>query len=188
MHSIHIAERILAVVTSRDRAASIAGDLTEEAAARGAVWFWSGVIRTAASLLWREVADNPVRVCGVALVGFAGYIVLDLLFAGLSGVAFFVVAYRSGHSFQLSSLPWRIWFLAPVLLIPLATGRMLARFAPGREAAVCLGYAIAALAFGCVSMMVAPGSIGFLSDAPQILVLAGAAWGRHRRLGRGACS
>ncbi len=183
MHNISLAEWILALVTSQERAASTAGDLAEEAGARGAAWFWSGVLRTAASLLWREVADNPVRVTCLAILGLAVYVVLDLLFAFLSGVAFFADAYQSGHSIQLNSLAWRIWFLAPVLLIPLATGRMLARWAPGREAAACLGYAIAAAAFGCVSMMVVPGSVGFLNDAaPQILVLAGAAWGRHRRL------
>lgn len=183
MHNISLAEWILALVTSRDRAASTAGDLAEEAEGRGAAWFWSGVLRTAASLLWRQVADNPARIAGLAILGVAVYVVLGLLFAGLSGFAFFAVAYQSGHAPQLDSMAWQIFFLAPMLLIALATGRMLARWAPGREAAVCLGYAIAAAAFGCVSMVMVPGSVGFLSDAvPQILVLAGAAWGRHRRL------
>src|ERR1035437_4113180 len=35
MHSVHIAEWILALVTTRDRAASTVGDLTEGAATRG---------------------------------------------------------------------------------------------------------------------------------------------------------
>jgi len=183
MHNISLAEWILALVTSRDRAASTAGDLAEEAATHGAAWFWSGVLRTAASLLWRQVAESAARIAGLAILGLAVYVALDLLFAFLSGVAFFAAAYRSGHALQLNSLAWRIWFLAPALLIPLATGRLLARWAPGREAAVCLVYAIAAAVCACVSMMATPGSIGFLSDvAPQILVLAGAAWGRHRRL------
>lgn len=183
MHNISLAEWILALVTSRDRAASTAGDLAEEAATHGAAWFWSGVIRTAASLLWREVADNPARVAGLAILGLGVYVGLGLLFAFLSGIASFVAAYRSGHALPLNSLAWRIWFLAPALLTPLATGWVLARRAPGREAAACLGYAIAAAACACVSMTVSPGSIGLLSDvAPQILVLAGLAWGRHRRL------
>src|ERR1035437_2113127 len=62
MHSVHIAEWILALVTTRDRAASTVGDLTEGAATRGVVWFWCGVLRTAASLLWRDVAEHPARV------------------------------------------------------------------------------------------------------------------------------
>ncbi len=183
MHNISLAEWTLSLVTSRDRAASTAGDLAEEAGTRGTAWFWSGVLQTAASLLWRDVSDNPARIAGLAILGLAVYVVLDLLFAGLSGVAFFVAAFPSGHAPQLGAMVWRIWFLAPVLVTPLATGRMLARWAPGREAAACLAYAIAAAAFACVSMMVVPGSIAFLSDAaPQILVLAGAAWGRRRRL------
>jgi hypothetical protein len=184
MHKLHIAEQILALVTSSDRAASIAGDLSEEAATRGAAWFWSGVLRTAVSLLWRDVAENPARVTVLAFVGLAIYVGLDLLFAGLSGFAFFIAAFRSGHAPQLSFIGWRIWFLAPALVCPLSVGRMLARWAPGREASACLAYAMAALICGFISMVVAPGSVGFLSDAvPQTLVLAGAAWGRHRRLG-----
>jgi hypothetical protein len=183
MHSIHLAERILALVTSRDRAASTVGDLAEEVATRGVGWFWSGVIRTAVSLVWRDLVEHPARVTGVAFIGFAVYIVLDLLFAGLSGLAFFVSAFRSGHPPTLSAIGWRIWFLAPAFLNPLVTGRMLARWAPGREAAACLAYAIAVSTAGFLSMILIPGSVGFLSDAaPQILVLAGAAWGRHRRL------
>ncbi len=58
MHNINIAEWILALVTTRDRAASTVGDLAEGAATRGAVWFWSGVLRTAASLLWRDIVGT----------------------------------------------------------------------------------------------------------------------------------
>jgi hypothetical protein len=61
MHNIYIAEWILALVTSGDRAMSTTGDLLEEAAARGAVWFWSHVLHTAASLLWRDNAENRAR-------------------------------------------------------------------------------------------------------------------------------
>ena len=71
MHSTHLAEWILGLVTSRDRAASTVGDLVEEASSRGAVWFWSGIVRIAASLLWRGVAENPLRLAGVAFIGTA---------------------------------------------------------------------------------------------------------------------
>jgi hypothetical protein len=88
MHSAHIAERILALVTSRDRAASTVGDLTERAAARDAVWFWSSVLRTAASFLWRDVAEHAARLTGLALLGIAFYIAirLPLCRPGRSGV------------------------------------------------------------------------------------------------------
>ena len=58
MHTVNIAERILALVTAPDRGASIVGDLTERAATRGMFWFWSGFLRTATSLLWRDVAED----------------------------------------------------------------------------------------------------------------------------------
>jgi hypothetical protein len=61
MPKANIAERILALVTTGDRAASIVGDLTEGTAARGVFRFWPGVLRTAASLLWRNVAEEPGR-------------------------------------------------------------------------------------------------------------------------------
>jgi hypothetical protein len=81
MHGNDIAEWILALVTSRDRAASPVGDLTEEAATRGVIWFWSGVLRTAASLLWRDVAEQPVRTIGLACFGITIYMGMDLVFA-----------------------------------------------------------------------------------------------------------
>ena len=89
MHSIHIAEWILSLVTSRDRAASTVGDLMEQAADRGIVWFWSGILRTAASLLWRGVVENNARVARLAFVGLAIYVGIDLLYAFLTGVVFF---------------------------------------------------------------------------------------------------
>lgn len=92
MHSTNIAEWLLALVTTRDRAASTIGDLTEGLATRGAVWFWSAVLRTAASLLWRDIAERPARLTGLAFLGLALYIGIDLLFAGLSGVVFFLAA------------------------------------------------------------------------------------------------
>jgi hypothetical protein len=187
MPSIHIAEWVLRLVTSRGRAASTAGDLIEEAATRSVVWFWSGVLRTAASLLWREVAENPARITSVALMGLAVDVVASLLLAFLSGIAFFTAAW-SGHQIQLSSIWWRIGLDAPPLVISLLVGRMLARWAPGRELAACLGYAILGSIFSFVMMFVSPGGIGFstllwvfLGDAAQRTpVLAGAVWGRTK--------
>ncbi len=180
MHSAHIAERILALVTTRDRAASTAGDLTERAAARDAVWFWSSVLRTAASFLWRDVAEHAARLTGLALLGIAVYIAIDFLFAGLGGVAFFTVAYTSGKQPQLDSIGWRIWFAAPVLVSAPLIGRMLARWAPGRELAACVVYAVLVSTYNLVPML---GDNGVFTTLLCILpVLAAAAWGRFRRL------
>lgn len=189
MHSIHIAEWILGLVTSRDRAASTAGDFAEEAAARGVIWFWSRVWWTVASLLWRGVAESPGRIIRVALLGFAVDVGASALLAGLSGVAFFVAA-LNGHPVQLNSIWWIIGLHAPLLVASLLVGRILARWAPGAELGACLAYAILGSIISLTMTVVSPGGLGisallwiFLSDATQRTpVLAGAVWGRYRRL------
>ena len=50
MHKAQIAELILSLFTSRERAASTVGDLIENAPGGGNWSFWSGVSRTAFSL------------------------------------------------------------------------------------------------------------------------------------------
>jgi len=180
MHKTQRAEWILTFVTDRGRAGSIAGDLTEQAATRGAVWFWSGVLRTAASLLWNAVATYPARVTALAFLGLAVYVGIDLLFAGLDGVAFFAAASRSGARLQTDSLGWKIWFAAPTVVSSLLIGRMLARWAAGRELAACLIYAIVVSIYNLVPML---GDNGvFATFCCVVFVVAGTAWGRRRRL------
>ncbi len=104
MYNSHIAEWILALVTTRGRAASIIGDLTEGAATRGAIWFWSGVLRTAASLLCRDIAERPARLAGLAFAGLGVYVGIELIFAGLSGAAFFLAGMTSGATLHLDSI------------------------------------------------------------------------------------
>ena len=181
MHNVNIAEWILALVTTRDRAASTVGDLAEGAATRGVVWFWSGVLRTAASLLWRDVLEKSVRFTGLALIGLAVYIGIDLIFAGLSGAAFFGAARTSGHPLSLDSIGWRLWFTAPVLVSSLVIGRLLARWAPGRELAACVVYAILASIYNLVPMLGDNGA--FTSLLSILIVSAVAARRRYRRLG-----
>ncbi len=181
MRNIYLAEWILSLVTTRDRAASTVGDLAEAASTHDVAGFWSGVLRTAASLLWRNVAENPVRLTGLALLGIALYIGIDMFFAGLDGVAFFIAIHDFGQNhLQLDSIGWKIWFTAPVLISSLLVGRILARWAPGRELAACLMYAILVSIYNLVPML---GDNGVFSALLCILIVpAGAAWGRYRRL------
>jgi hypothetical protein len=195
MRKVQIAEWILGLVTSRDRAASTVGDLLEQAAARGVLWFWSGALRTAASLLWRGVAENPVRITAVAFIGLAVDITASLLLAGVTGLVFFVMPVSavssalgawSGHQVH----PSYAWWIAPQLAISVLIGRMLARWAPGRELSACLAFGILGSIFSLCADVISPGGFGFstlfwvfLSDVSQRTpVLAGAVWGRHRRL------
>jgi hypothetical protein len=179
MPDTHLAEWILSLVTSRDRAASTAGDLTEEKATRGAVWFWSSVLRTAASHLWRGVAEHSVRMAGLAFLGLALYIAIDLLFAGLSGVAFFIAAFPSGKHLQLDSIGWRIWFTAPVLVSSLLIGLTLARWARGRELSACVVFAILLAVYNLAPMLGDNG--GFPAVLSILIVSATVVWGRNRR-------
>jgi hypothetical protein len=188
MHSVHIAEWLLALVTTRDRAASTVGDLTEGAATRGGAWFWSGVLRTAASLLWRDVVEHPARLTGLALLAVAINIAIAVLFAILSiiGSAILVGAFMGAFHIGIRILPevdsigFKIWFTVPMVVGPLLVGRLLARWAPGRELAACLMYAILVSIYNLVPML--GGSGGFSALVCVLIVPAGAAWGRYRRL------
>lgn len=177
MHSAPIAERILGLVTSRDHAEAIVGDLTE--AAGGAMRFWSKVLRTAASLLLHQLTDHPARLIALSLLGIAVYVAIDLLFAGLSGLAFFIAAFASGNHVHVDSIGWKIWFALPVLVSSLLIGRILARWAPGRELAACIVYAALVSIYNLVPAL---GDNGVLHAVFCILlVAAGATWGRHLR-------
>src|SRR6185312_3871204 len=154
MRRVHFAESILSLVTSQDRAASTAGDLAEEAEVRGATWFWSSVFGAAASLLWRDVAERPARMTGLALCGLAIYVVLDCLHAAFTGLAFFAVPFLSGHPIQWNFIGWQIWLHGSEFFFALLIGRMLARLAPGHELASCLASVIMASTFNAIISLV----------------------------------
>lgn len=185
MLSIAMAEWILGLVTSRDRAASTVGDLAEEAP-RSVFRFWSVILRIAGAHLWRGIAEEPARMMRVAMLGLAVDAALSLLVAGLSGVVFFIEAWN-GHSLPVNSIWWTMGLYAATLPLQVWVGRMLARWAPGRELSACLAYGIAGAVFSLALVLVAPGGLGasalfgvFLSDVVQRApVLAGAVWGRR---------
>ena len=179
MHSIHIAEWILALVTTRDRAASTVGDLMEGSAARGVAWFWSGVFRTAAALLWRDVAEHPARLIALAFLGLAAEIAMEFLAACLPGLAL-LWGVATGNLPHYDSILWKLWPTGSVPVSSLLIGRMLARWAPGRELAACVVYAILASIYNLVPMLGDNGAIVALLCV--LIVPAGAAWGRRRRL------
>lgn len=180
MRSAHIAEWILALVTTRGRAAATVGDLTEQGATRDAVWFWFSVFRTASSFLWRNVAEHPARLTGLALLGIAVFAALGLLFAFLDGVAGFIAIYSSGNHVDVDSVGWKIWFTAPVWLGSLLIGWMLARWAPERELAACVVYAVLVSIYNLVPAL--GNNVVLTAVFCVLLVPAGAAWGRNRRL------
>ena len=84
-------------------------------------------------------------------------------------MAFFIAVYTSGNHFQSQSIGWEIWFAAPVLVASLAVGRMLARWAPGRELAVCVVYAVLVLIYDLVPAL---GDNGASTALLSILLVA----------------
>src|SRR5579862_3305241 len=93
MHKARFAELILSLFTSRERAASTVGDLLEATPARGGLWFWWSVARTALSLLWSDFATQRALLAGLAFRGILMNVAFYLLyFAGAAIVAFGVAA------------------------------------------------------------------------------------------------
>ena len=91
MRNASIAEWILARVTTPERAASIIGDLAENAESTKAIWFWWSVIRTAFSLLCRRLVANQGRMAryllllGPCLPVLAVWAIVHLLGLWLTG-------------------------------------------------------------------------------------------------------
>jgi hypothetical protein len=113
-------EWLLARLTDRTRAAAIMGDLTELAATRGRLWFWTAYTRTLIALGWR----TPAAI--VAAIAFSEYVRGHI--AGFLGPRMFrindprLLAWR--HS-NLSHFSWTVslsalnvlWIVFPYVAI-----------------------------------------------------------------------
>ena len=92
MRSSSVAQAILSLVTTPDRAESVTGDLIEDRARHGASWFWLHLLRSACALWWRELLRDPRSALAVAfralhffaLLGFVG-VAAVYLFPGVAG-------------------------------------------------------------------------------------------------------
>jgi hypothetical protein len=151
-NSARFAQRILSLVTTPDRAAATVGDLMEEPS-RGRWRFWSGVSRTALSLLWDEIAAGPAHLAGLGVRGFllnamllAGSILGYSALLGLIGgsMAMGMNAQASVPAPGNAPLPWWGYWLSGLMGILLyaacdfQVGRWVARRAPGKEVAACV--------------------------------------------------
>jgi hypothetical protein len=140
MHKDRIAEQLLALLTTRERAASTAGDLIEDARTRGDLWFWSSVLRTTGALLWRTFAVEPTNFLKLAVrgtmlaFGLCGLAQLPVIIAALvlippgDPVTWARISSNWGVLWTYNGLV----FAAPVLCM-FHVGRWVARRAPGRE-------------------------------------------------------
>jgi len=138
MRSIAIAEQVLSMTTTPQRAAAIAGDLTEEAARRGLVWFWLNLFRITSSFVWQSWTSEPLRMLRLGVgAAILNSFVLFTLFAGL------VLAITIGSVWTDASVIASIGSFGSswsVMVSQFLTGRWLARRATHREIPACAAY------------------------------------------------
>jgi pimeloyl-ACP methyl ester carboxylesterase len=133
MPDASLAQALLSLFTTRDRAESIAGDLIEERDGRGSAWFWFHVVRTTFALFTSAFASAPVKTLALVALGFALFV--TLAFAGVAAVSLFPLLIGSAISWAL--LSFFFWSAA------LWTGVSLVSLAPKHGMTACLALAIA---------------------------------------------
>lgn len=94
------AEWFLSLVAPPAHAASIVGDLMENAGAHGKLWFWDCVARTAFSLLWHHFTKFPCQIICGAILGYYVYIALSLL---LFIIGLFVAGFTWSIAYMLDN-------------------------------------------------------------------------------------
>ncbi len=141
MHKAEVAEWVLSLVVSQERAAAIVGDLMESDESSGRVSFWCQIARTVVSMLWNGIAGNPRWMLGLAFRGMLVEFGLTFLY--------FVPLMILQYALFRGLLPERaVSIIRPLswlasLAAEFQAGRWLARRAPGRELAACLWIAFA---------------------------------------------
>lgn len=150
------AEWFLRLFTTPDRAAAIAGDMSEEGRVS-----WFDLLRTAAALFFRNVAGAPFRLLLLLLCGAVVSVAcwnLAIIPLGLhnfrrSGYCFldayyFAVLRRSDHWVFIA-----YYFAVNRILATSLVGSLLVRFAKGRVVTACLTYAIVSSAIPLAPMV-----------------------------------
>ena len=74
-----LAELLLSIVASPQRASAMIGDLLEDVPRRGTTWFWLSTVRAAVGCVWRDLTAAPLRMAAAAVVGWFGYMLLVML-------------------------------------------------------------------------------------------------------------
>jgi hypothetical protein len=144
MRKADIAEGILSLTTTPQRAAATAGDLMEEASARGVLWFWSSLFRTTATLAWRNFSEAPWPLTKLAMkaMWFGSFYwlvaVLCVIIVHLAISIGFAVS--PGLSFKETVAPsdsvLTVYTTLAFLASSFMLGKWLARKAPYRELSV----------------------------------------------------
>jgi hypothetical protein len=127
-------EWLLARFTSRDRAAAILGDLTEMAATRGSLWFWTAYISSLISLGWRTPVALILAVVSIKYVRsrLLGRLISLLIghpitFASLGGRSYF----RSACWILALETVFPLWTVVPYVAIRFGLRNRLTYLASG---------------------------------------------------------
>lgn len=143
MRDSELAERLLSLVITRDRAASIVGDLLEDRRRQGSIAFWMGVVRTSIAFIWRDISSAPARYAALLVAAYLVSIVLYMLFFVLPQYLIhrpyddsLLSAFWIRETAYLLLSDWalrtRMFFLNSFVL-----GLVIARISPDREVAAC---------------------------------------------------
>jgi hypothetical protein len=179
------AEWFLRLFTTPDRAAALAGDMSEE----GRVSWWD-TLHTAAALFFKSIAGAPVRVFFLLLLG-------AFLEMACHNLASLPIRF---HNFQRSEV-WMIitlFFVTDYFLAPALTGYALVRLARGRDITACVAYVIMSVTLPLYMMIlhvgaeirigrpwwVAVGNQALRLALPALILLAAGSLARRRELRR----
>jgi hypothetical protein len=179
MRNARLAEWILSLVTTPERASATVGDLLEDRVAPGALRFWTAVVLTSLSLLWRDVAESPFRMVRLAVLGIALQLLLSVSLAVGYPVLYgiFQLTWSAFVSFDPGPEVSRVvgvglialtaitgWLF--MLLSQFQVGRVLAKRSPGRELAPCVATTLLGLAVPALIVMLSGGRAQFPTGLP----------------------
>jgi hypothetical protein len=149
MRRVALAEWILALTVAPDRAATTVGDLVEDASTRGVLWFWSSVLWTALSHLWRDLSAAPFRLVKLALWGCV--VEFLLLIVSTEGIIYICgqidLNIRRLRGYVECSSPCGFYWPGPlwaekmiiyslgVIIVPFLVGWMVGQLSRGKELA-----------------------------------------------------
>lgn len=141
MRNGSVAEVLLALFTSPDRALSIAGDLREQAPSRFRGWFWLQIAWTAGALFWQDLRDAPLRISGLVVAGWIAHHA-TVLYVAIPLAQF--LGWR--QPFDFSWEQEAAWLMGVLLfglvLVPFLFGLAIGRFSGGRPMTVCIAFAL----------------------------------------------
>jgi hypothetical protein len=197
-----LAEALLSLVGPADRAASVIGDLMEEAGERGRIWFWRSVTRIWLALLGRDLIVAPFAMavsCGAAwflymlvslVMAFVGYVAVTLVW----GIAY-VFRHHTGLELLANGLrirldwppipDWMTYAIQAAVLLALAPfqiGRGSSLFWRGHEMSLAVLMLIIWTAMAWLVPLVGVGIRAYPSMVPVMVgfMLLGALFERFR--------